>query len=365
MKSAPRQNGCFRRAAALALSRRCRWAVMTIRLAPAVLVLATGCQRPPGPIFLEISPPIEWPPPPDQPRIRYVGELRGEVDLGRRSAGWEAVQEVLAGPRAQVAFSRPVAVAVAGDLVFVADTGLGVVHRLDLAARQYRVLRGNPEDPLRVPISLALGDDRLVVADRGRGVVEIFAMNGDWQRTQRWPELTAPVAVAWDVGRRVFWLADAVAHACWSTSDLHALGLQFGGSGADLGQFNFPTALASHPTAGLLVADAMNFRIQRFPANGPAAAFGKKGNAAGDFSLPRGVAADGEGHIYVVDSQFENVQIFDVEGRLLMAFGEGGEGRGQFSLPSGVAIDARDRIWVADGGNHRVQVFQYLPEQTP
>jgi len=353
------------RTAAAAGRRRGGRAVLAVGLTPAVLALAAGCQRPPGPIFPEVSPPIEWPPPPDQPRIRYVGELRGEADLGQRAAGWAAVQEILAGPRAQVAFSRPVAVAVADELVFVADTGLGVVHRLDLAARRYRVLRGNPDDPLRVPISLAVGGDRLVVADRGRGAVEVFALDGDWRRTQRWPELTAPVAVAWDGGRRLFWLADAAAHACWSTTDLRALGPRVGGRGAELGRFHFPTALAADPTGGLLVADAMNFRIQRFPASGPATAFGQKGNAAGDFSLPRGVAVDGEGHVYVVDSQFENVQVFDAEGRLLMAFGEGGEGRGQFSLPSGIAIDARDRIWVADGGNHRVQVFQYLPEQRP
>ncbi len=365
MITTPPQDGHFRKATAEAGPGRRQWAVPAVGLTLALSAFCVGCQRPPGPIFPEVTPPIEWPPPPDPPRIRYVGELRGEADLGRQAAGWAAVQEVFAGPRPQVAFSRPVAVAVSGDVVFVADTGLGVVHRLNLAAREYRLLRGNPEDPLRVPIGLAVGDDHLVVADRGRAAVEVFALSGDWQRTQRWPELAAPVAVAWDAERRLFWLADAAAHACWSTTDLHALGPQVGGGGVDLGRFNFPTALAPHPTAGLLVVDAMNFRIQRFPTDGPATAFGKKGNAAGDFSLPRGVAVDGEGHIYVVDSQFENVQIFDAHGRLLMAFGEGGEGRGQFSLPSGIAIDTRDLIWIADAGNHRVQVFQYLPEQRP
>ena len=87
---------------------------------------------------------------------------------------------------------------------------------------------------------------------------------------------------------------------------------------------------------------------------------GQKGDGAGDFSLPKGVAFDGEGHIYVVDAQFENVQVFDTSGRLLLAFGEEGNGRGAFSLPAGVAIDEGDRVWVADSGNRRVCVFDYV-----
>ena len=65
-------------------------------------------------------------------------------------------------------------------------------------------------------------------------------------------------------------------------------------------------------------------------------------------------------HIYVVDAQFENVQIFDENGRLLMAFGQEGSEPGSFSLPAGLAIDNQDRIWVAEPGNRRLQVFTYV-----
>lgn len=330
------------------------------------IAVVVGCQQPLGPIFPEVSPAIEWPPPPDQPRIRYVGELRGEASLGVRETGWPAFQAVLTGPRAQVEFVRPCAVAVAGDLVFVADTGLGVVHRLDLASRRYKLLRGSPDDALRVPIGLAIGEGRLVVTDRGRGVVDIFDLEGEWRRSQRWPEIIAPVGVTWDPEGRVFWFTDAASHTCWATSDLTNLSRQVGEEGNGPGQFNHPIAVSCHPTTGLVVADAMNFRVQLFNAAGRVTGtFGQKGDAAGDFSLPRGVATDSEGHIYVLDSQFENIQIFNPHGQLLMAFGEGGDGRGRFSLPGGIAIDERDRIWVADGYNRRVQVFQYLPEKGP
>jgi hypothetical protein len=59
---------------------------------------------------------------------------------------------------------------------------------------------------------------------------------------------------------------------------------------------------------------------------------------------------------------FDNVQIFDQEGRVLLHFGERGAGPGQFWLPAGLCIVAGSRIYVADGYNQRVQVFEYLGE---
>lgn len=331
-----------------------------------ILGACAGCQGPPKPIFAQLNAPPVWPAPPDRPRIRYLGALYGEESLGAQPSGWDAVTALLAGPPAKIGFSRPAAVAVQDELVFVADTGLGIVHRLDLEQRKYAALRGNEADALRVPIDVAIVDSRtLLVVDRGRAAVDVLSLDGAWQATHRWPELTAPVGVAIDpeTGRR--WLLDARAHALyeWQRDDalVHVAGQRGGGPG----EFNFPSALTFDPAVGIVIADAMNFRVQVLDAAGqPVAVFGSKGDAAGDFSRPRDVAVDAEGHIYVVDNQFENIQIFDRDGQLLLAFGGGGEGPGEFSLPAGITIDNGDRIWVADSYNRRVQVFQYLPEQT-
>jgi DNA-binding beta-propeller fold protein YncE len=337
-----------------------------VTLTGLLALTAAGCQSTTGPIFPAVEPPMIWPPPPDRARIRYIGELTGEESLRVKPSGWAAVGAVLAGPRAQVGFTTPVAVAVAGERVFVADTGLGVVHRLDLAARTYRTLRGNEADPLQVPIDVAvLGGDTLAVVDRGRAAVELFDLDGDWRDTRRWADVTGPVSVAWDARRDTAWLVDAATHRClrWRLGATPEAAL--GGRGGAPGAFNFPTAVAVDPLAGLVVADAMNFRVQVFGPGGELrAVFGQKGDAAGDFARPRDVAVDSEGHIYVLDNQFENVQIFSPEGQLLLAFGRGGSGRGEFSLPAGISIDEQDRIWVADSYNRRVQVFQYLAEVT-
>ena len=335
---------------------------MSVAVLAAILA---GCQSSPRPIFPPVSPPIVWPPPPERPRIRYVGELHGEESLAAQPSGWEAVRAALTGPKPMGVFSRPSAVAVAGERVFVADTGFGVVHLLDLTERRYQVLRGNPTDLLRAPLDLTIvAGNSLAVVDRGRAAVDVFGLDGAWRTTKRWPELLAPVAATWDAVRGLLWLADVKAHACFACAPWSDLQHRLGGPGTAPGQFAFPTALAWHSGLGLVVADAMNFRIQVFDEDDrPRAVFGQKGDGAGDFSRPRGVAVDSDGHIYVVDNQFENIQVFDCDGRLLLAFGQGGDRRGEFSLPAGITIDAQDRIWVADSYNHRVQVFQYLSEK--
>jgi len=111
----------------------------------------------------------------------------------------------------------------------------------------------------------------------------------------------------------------------------------------------------------VLVTDALNYRVQAFDKQGRFLwKMGHQGDGSGDFSSPKGIAIDSEGHLYVVDALFDAVQIFEPDGTLLLSFGTHGPGFGEFSLPTGAFIDGRDRIYVADSYNQRVQVFEFL-----
>ena len=77
----------------------------------------------------------------------------------------------------------------------------------------------------------------------------------------------------------------------------------------------------------------------------------------GQFADPEGVAINGTGAVYVVDSANNSVQIFDVAGNKIGQFGEQGNGTGQFNSPEGIAINASGSVFVTDTGNHRVEIF--------
>ena len=70
-------------------------------------------------------------------------------------------------------------------------------------------------------------------------------------------------------------------------------------------------------------------------------AWGKKGEGAGEFNVPHGLAMDSAGRLFVADRANSRIQIFDQDGKFL------DEWR-QFGRPSGVFIDKNDVLYVAD-----------------
>src|SRR5947209_9395470 len=90
---------------------------------------------------------------------------------------------------------------------------------------------------------------------------------------------------------------------------------------------------------------------------------GTAGSAAGQLSVPFGVAVDSSGDVFVADTANNRVQTFDATGAYVSQFGSGviaGSGEGQFSGPSGVAVDSSGDVYVADRGNDRVEKFGEL-----
>ncbi|MCG3125858.1 MAG: hypothetical protein CHACPFDD_00685 [Phycisphaerae bacterium] len=339
--------------------------------------MVIGCHAARREIFPDFEPPLVWPPPPDTPRIRYVGELVGEDSLGVTPDFWSSLGAIVEGPPPRQRLVTPAAVAARWPRVAVADPGAPggpAVYVLDLSRRTMSPIRIASDRPLMAPVDVAVADAGVAVVDARRAELLLFGWDGQLRRSIGHGELTRPAAVTWDEAGAALWVLDAAAHTCVAFSPEGRVLRRIGRRGDAVGEFNFPAGIALSGAAGpigglpprLLVADAMNFRVQVIAADDSGGnAFGRKGDAAGDFSLPRDVAVDSDGHVYVLDSQFENVQVFDAAGRLLLAFGGPGRRAGEFSLPSGICIDDADRIWIADTYNRRIQVFQYLREPRP
>ena len=70
-----------------------------------------------------------------------------------------------------------------------------------------------------------------------------------------------------------------------------------------------------------------------------------------------GLEIDGEGNIYVLDSDSGIISKFSADGRLLGSFGSLGTEFKEFIDPTGIALGSDGSIFVADTGNARVQKF--------
>ena len=92
--------------------------------------------------------------------------------------------------------------------------------------------------------------------------------------------------------------------------------------------------------------------------------FGKHGDGSGDLAMPKGVAADKDGVVYVVDGLFDHVQLFNRRGDFLLTVGGRGSDFGEFWLPSGIFIDAENMMYICDTYNRSVQVFRVTDNYT-
>ena len=88
------------------------------------------------------------------------------------------------------------------------------------------------------------------------------------------------------------------------------------------------------------VTDFGDFRIKTYTKDGSfVSVLGSFGNSPGQFVRPKGIDVDKDGILYAVDAGFENVQMFNSSGQLLMYFGGPYKGPGDMWLPAKVVID--------------------------
>jgi DNA-binding beta-propeller fold protein YncE len=134
--------------------------------------------------------------------------------------------------------------------------------------------------------------------------------------------------------------------------------MQWGGHGADPGQFLRPQHIQFDADGLLWVADACNHRIQVFDRSGKLVKlWGTPGSEPGQLYYPYCLSLDGKGHLYVCEYGNHRVQKFTLDGKSIACWGSVGHKPGQLNNPWAFVIDSRGRIHVLDSMNHRVQRF--------
>ena len=189
-----------------------------------------------------------------------------------------------------------------------------------------------------------------------------------------WRLTGSPWGIAVDCGGNVY-VAEFFKNRIETFSSTGTYITQWGSSGTGNSQFAWPKYLAVDGSNNVYVADNMNSRIQKFSASGTYitqwGTHGEPGNsnwgATGNsqFNGPTGIAVDSAGAaVYVVDSNNNRIQKFDLSGTYITQWGSTGTGNGQFQFfggsqgpEGGIAVDGAGSVYVVDNMNHRIQKF--------
>jgi ABC-type Fe3+ transport system permease subunit/DNA-binding beta-propeller fold protein YncE len=138
---------------------------------------------------------------------------------------------------------------------------------------------------------------------------------------------------------------------------------QWGGHGTNFGQLGLPRAVAVNSRGEIFISEYQeNERVQKFTCEGSekpkcVAVIGKPGTGPGEFNRPEGLAVDAQDRLYVADSCNHRIEVFSSDGKFLRAYGKPGSGKGELSYPYDICVDAAGRQYVCEFGNSRIQVF--------
>lgn len=312
-----------------------------------------------------------WPAPPEQPRLRYVGDLIGETNLTGEDLSQESGRswlEILTGAgllqeEERVLLKRPQAGMVDSQgRILVTDVGQGGVFVFDEVNGTLDLWdRYGMDRHFSQPIGITEGPDgSIYVADSDKNYVVMLTRDGKFIKTLGGDVLKRPTGLAVDaIGQRLF-VADSSADDIKVFSLDGSLQDTWGSSGVALGELNGPVYL-SYRDDSLYVTDTLNARVQVFDQDGMAKReIGRRGMYLGNMVRPKGVTLDSSGNVYVVESYYDYLLIYNQDGEFLLPLGGTGSSAGRFFLPAGIWSDSRDRIFVADMLNGRISIFQYL-----
>ena len=86
--------------------------------------------------------------------------------------------------------------------------------------------------------------------------------------------------------------------------------------------------------------------------------WGQRGKGPGEFDMPRGVAVDEDGLIFVADSRNDRVQVFAPDGAYVRSLGFEGTGGGQLRIPASVAVLPNGDVAISEYNNNRISLFR-------
>jgi len=312
---------------------------------------------------------VMYPSPPDTARIQFLTSFSNSVTTIGKQSG---LSKFLFGESDPKPIKKPYGITVHNGKIYICDTGIGGLEIINLEKNTFEYFDPQGQGQLKLPLNCCVDDSgKIYIADGQRCQIVVFDQSGNYIENFGESTKFKPTDIFIHDGK--IWVSNVTGNKI-NVFNKATHELMFSFPDADQGSESFlysPTNI--YLTADkIYVSDMGDFKIKMFDHNGKyLSSVGSTGNTIGQFVRPKGIAVDKDSNLYVVDAGFENVQIFNKEGKVLMFFGGPyKEKPGHMWLPAKVTIDYEDlkyfQKYVASGFDLKYLVFvtnQYGPDK--
>lgn len=282
---------------------------------------------------------IFYPQPPAKPRYQYLTTFSTSSDIEKKKSKFF---KFIAGDETKkdIVISKAHGFDISDGIIYVCDTKKRVIVRVDLKNRKFGYFGVNGSVKLRNPVNIKIdkSDKTIYVADNGRKEVIAFDPEGNVKKIYGMDKKYNTVDV--EVNKNLVFICDATGN------QVHVMDKKTGEHLYDIGKSGHGDGDLYHPVSivvnnkKIYISDMTNFRISIFDIEGNyIGKFGKIGKYPGQFARNKGVDVDKNGRIYVVDSAFSNVQVFNEKYQLLLYFLGPGNRKDNLYLPVEIVIN--------------------------
>ncbi len=310
---------------------------LRIALFAILLTLLVGCSKSISPVG-KGSAVIVYPAPPDTTRIQFLKRISASTDIASKQ-GW--FKKFILGADEVRTIGKPYGVAVHKGKIYICDTFKRGFDVIDLEKNTFTEFIPTGQGALKLPLNCYFDDNGyLFVADADRKQIVVFTPQGDYYSSFGDKENFKPTDVF--VADDKIWVVNVAGHQInvYNNDPEFSLVKKFPSTRADSAGYLFSPTNIFVSDDQVYVTDFGDFKIKKYSHDGKImGSVGSYGENLGQFARPKGVAVDQQSNLYVVDAGFENVQIFERNGKLLMFFAGNYKGPGDLWLPAKVTID--------------------------
>ena len=309
-----------------------------------------------------------FPPPPNEPRIQFLTKISSSVDI---TGAQSRFKKYIMGKEKVRSIDKPYGIAAYKGKIYICDTNLNSIEIIDLKKNKFEQFEPKGMGKLNKPINCFVDQNGfLYVADVGRQQVVVFDENSNYLYSIGSTQEMRPTDVF--VYDDKVWIVDIKNHKIKVYSKINRkLILSFPETDESNKEYLYSPTNISIVNDQVYVSDIGDSKIKIYSTDGTfLKSVGSYGNKLGQFVRPKGIALDQESNLYVIDSGFENAQVFNSDGKLLMFFGGKYIGPGYMWLPAKIIIDYNNleyfQKYVHNGFNLKYLIFvtnQYGPDK--